>query len=49
VDNSDNIPKTIDNCDKEAGDIVTVKMVKILHMQKLLILNDLVYSLFLIN
>ena len=25
VDTSDNIPKTIDNCDKEVGDIVTVK------------------------
>ena len=25
VDTSDNIPKTIDNCDKEAGDVVTVK------------------------
>ena len=25
VDTSDNIPKEIDNCDKEIGDIVTVK------------------------
>ena len=25
VDTSDNIPKTIDNCDKEIGDIVTIK------------------------
>jgi len=25
VDTSDNIPKTIDNCDKEAGEVVTVK------------------------
>ena len=25
VDTSDNIPKTIDNCDKEIGDVVTVK------------------------
>ena len=25
VDTSDNIPKTIDNCDSEVGDIVTVK------------------------
>jgi len=25
VDTSDNIPKTIDNCDKEVGDIVTIK------------------------
>ena len=25
VDTSDNIPKKIDNCDKEIGDIVTVK------------------------
>ena len=25
VDTSDNIPKTIDNCEKEVGDIVTVK------------------------
>ena len=25
VDTSDNIPKTIDNCDKKIGDIVTIK------------------------
>ena len=25
VDTSDNIPKTIDNCDKEVGDIITIK------------------------
>ena len=25
VDTVDNIPKTIDNCDKEIGDIVTIK------------------------
>jgi len=25
VDTSDNIPKTIDNCDRTVGDIVTVK------------------------
>ena len=25
VDTSDNIPKTIDNCDKAIGDIVTIK------------------------
>ena len=25
VDTLDNIPKTIDNCDKEIGDVVTVK------------------------
>jgi len=25
VDTLDNVPKTIDNCDKEVGDIVTIK------------------------
>jgi len=30
VDSFDNIPKTIDNCDKEVGDIVTVKYGKAL-------------------
>ena len=25
VDTSDSIPKTIDNCDRDVGDIVTVK------------------------
>ena len=35
VDTIDNVPKTIDNCDKQVGDIVTIKYGKDLAFAKI--------------